>query len=219
MKKRLIATLVSLITMIGALISTPAIAAGTVRVEYNTFVCSRGYFTIDLTYFNDDVSEQTFGATLDGIAVDGSFVVAPGASLETVTVLTTWKPRINTVSVFRTTVNGVAFGYPVPLDNPRCDALGIPKVKNIVPPTIVGTLAVGRTVSATTGKWSSAKLNFGYRWFVQNSNGYMIPIVGAYGRTYKIKASNKGRKIMVDVVAGSGSIVENRASSASKKVR
>lgn len=221
MKKRLIATLVSLVTMIGALIGSPAGATeDAVRIEFGTLACSGGFLTAENTYVNDSAEEQSFSLTIDGTVVGGPYVLAPSTRIDTITVFKPWKPKIKSVSVLRYLRNGSAYALPDPLDFPRCDSLGIPKLKNIVPPTIVGTVAVGRTVSASTGKWNSAKLNFGYRWYVERaSDGYMVPIVGAYGRTYKIKASNKGRKIMVDVVAGSGSIVEQRARSASKKVR
>ena len=63
-------------------------------------------------------------------------------------------------------------------------------------PTISGTAKAGSTLSARPGTWSPTPTSFAYQWY---RNGAKIS--GATAATYKLTASDKGKKITVTVKA------------------
>lgn len=78
-------------------------------------------------------------------------------------------------------------------------------------PTIAGTYAVGSTLSAKPGTWSSG-VTLTYRWFVDGK-----PMSGATGATHKIASTQGSRTIRVDVTgtkAGYATVVKPSATSA-----
>ncbi len=63
-------------------------------------------------------------------------------------------------------------------------------------PTITGTVAVGKTLTASMGDWSPNDPTFAYQWFRGK-----LPIAGATNATYVPLATDLGTKISVTVIA------------------
>lgn len=70
------------------------------------------------------------------------------------------------------------------------------KLRNTKKPSISGKRKAGKTLAAKPGTWTPKASSYTYRWY---RNGTAIP--GASKRTYKVKKSDKGRKISVRVQA------------------
>jgi hypothetical protein len=120
----------------------------------------------------------------DGVAIAGataaSYKVAIGDAGTKLTVAVTGK-RAGYTSVKRT--SGVTV---------------VPRVFSTAPvPTIVGTLAVGKVLTAQPGAWAPTPVTLSYQW---KRNG--IAIAGAVGTTYKLVALDAGTSVTV-VVTGS----------------
>jgi hypothetical protein len=62
-------------------------------------------------------------------------------------------------------------------------------------PTITGTLALNKTISAYTGSWDTG-ITFSYQWFRSG-----IAVVNATSKTYKLTATDKGKPLVVQVTA------------------
>lgn len=222
MKKRLVAILASLITVIGTLAAVPAASADELSyIKYSYVDCDGGYFSIKAHYVNSDTVEQSLGLLLDGVMIDGPYVLAPGSQLDAGAYLTKWKPKLKSVSELSMVRNGVTFGTPVLIDLVDCYAPFAPKWHNIVPPKITGACSPGKTVRANTGKWSKSSLNFGYRWYYGRDtnfgywyydwkgNGWPSDIVaGAYGKKFNIpKSFKKGYTLTLRLVVGTSDVV------------
>ena len=67
---------------------------------------------------------------------------------------------------------------------------------NTAPPTISGTPAPGKTLTATPGEWDTEGLAFGYQW---QAGG--VDIAGATGATYRVTRADQGAVITVVVTA------------------
>ena len=80
---------------------------------------------------------------------------------------------------------------------------------NTAPPTIGGTPAVGKTLTATPGEWDTEGLAFAYQW---QANG--TDIAGATAATYKVKAADQGASITVVVTATAEGLPAATATSA-----
>ena len=80
-------------------------------------------------------------------------------------------------------------------------AAGAPR--NAAPPTISGTLEIGRTASATTGSWAGAQpQTYAYRWRRCDRNGgSCVDISGATAATYVLAAADEGGTLRVRVTA------------------
>jgi RHS repeat-associated protein len=60
--------------------------------------------------------------------------------------------------------------------------------KNEAAPAVTGTMAIGSTLSVSTGTWSNSPLSYAYQWEACNSKGESCtPIVGATNSTYVIQ--------------------------------
>ncbi|UMG93983.1 family 78 glycoside hydrolase catalytic domain [Nocardioides sp. TF02-7] len=70
---------------------------------------------------------------------------------------------------------------------------------NTAPPTVRGTAAVGRTLTADPGEWDADGLEFDYQW---NRDG--TPIAAATGPTYRPTARDVGHQLTVTVTATDG---------------
>lgn len=71
-----------------------------------------------------------------------------------------------------------------------------PKVAVTSAPSITGTVKVGVTVHATTGKWNPAATSYAYQW-----SANAVAIRGATGSAFLIPASLRGRRLTVTVTA------------------
>jgi len=67
---------------------------------------------------------------------------------------------------------------------------------NTAPPTITGTPAVGKKLTATPGEWDTEGLTFAYQW---QANG--VDIAGATAARYRVRAADQGAAITVTVTA------------------
>ncbi|MEU8259467.1 hypothetical protein AB0C02_02410 [Micromonospora sp. NPDC048999] len=81
-------------------------------------------------------------------------------------------------------------------------------------PKITGTAKVGRTLQASPGTWSPTATSYRYEWRL---NGKIIK--GAAGRSLKLKASMRNKRITVTVIAKRTGHLDGRATSASVTVR
>ncbi len=77
----------------------------------------------------------------------------------------------------------------------QCSVVAVPI--NTAPPTVSGTVAVGSTMTATTGAWDGAA-TFTYQW--QRCVGAVCtPIAGATALTYDITDADAGQQLRFDV--------------------
>jgi hypothetical protein len=63
-------------------------------------------------------------------------------------------------------------------------------------PTVTGTVAVGRTVTATAGTWTPAATSYAYRWAADGTT-----IAGATGASYRVTPAVLGKRLTVTVTA------------------
>jgi subtilisin family serine protease len=80
---------------------------------------------------------------------------------------------------------------------------------NVVAPTISGTPAVGKKLTASPGEWDTEGLTYAYQW---QSNG--VDIAGATSATYTVKRADQGKTLSVVVTATGEGIPAGTASSA-----
>jgi hypothetical protein len=67
-------------------------------------------------------------------------------------------------------------------------------------PSISGTARVGETLTAVEGTWSPVTDSYTYQWSrATTAGGTYTPIVGATGRTYELRASDRGKFVRVTV--------------------
>lgn len=69
-------------------------------------------------------------------------------------------------------------------------------LRNTRKPSFAGTRKAGKTLTARPGAWTPSATSYSYRWY---RNGKSIS--GATKRTYKVKKSDRGRKIAVRIQA------------------
>jgi hypothetical protein len=75
-------------------------------------------------------------------------------------------------------------------------------IRNITPPTVVGTPARGSTLSADRGRWAGGPSSFTYQWNHCDAAGAnCAPIAGAVGQTYVPGAADAGARLTVTVTA------------------
>ena len=89
----------------------------------------------------------------------------------------------------------------------------LPKITVSTAPAITGTVKVGATVRATTGKWNPAATSYAYQW---SANG--VAIRGATGSAYLIPASLRGRRLTATVTAKLAGHTNGVSTSAAKVV-
>ncbi len=91
------------------------------------------------------------------------------------------------------------------------DALTLvsPQLRATQAPAISGTVKVGATVKASTGKWAPAATSFTYQW---SANGSVIK--GATASSYRIAAAVVGKRVTVTVTAGRDGATAGTATSA-----
>ena len=94
------------------------------------------------------------------------------------------------------TVTAVKANYPnTSMTSAATPAVG--QLMTVTPaPTISGTAAVGKTLTAVNGAWTPSNVSFTYQW---NRNGTVIS--GATGATYSPVAADVGSSLTVTVVA------------------
>jgi hypothetical protein len=87
---------------------------------------------------------------------------------------------------------------------------------NVTPPAITGTPAVGKTLSCSTGGWTSGPSAFSFAWLRDGA-----PIVGQSGSSYVVQPADRGHAISCRVTAsnGSGSYAVGSLPSGSYRVR
>lgn len=95
-----------------------------------------------------------------------------------------------------------ADGDSAPADSAPTDVVLPPAPENETSPTISGSAAVGKKLTADPGEWSGNPTSFSYQWFSCDVNFEDCPdISGATGQTYVVQAAELGRFIGVEVVA------------------
>ncbi len=85
--------------------------------------------------------------------------------------------------------------------NPTGTVVGPPVL--VSQPNVRGVVLVGSVVTAEPGRWSGRQpITFAYRWLRCNSaGGDCVEIPGGTGRTYRVTASDVGRKLRFNVTA------------------
>ncbi|PSL36666.1 peptidase inhibitor I9 [Labedella gwakjiensis] len=84
---------------------------------------------------------------------------------------------------------------------------------NVVAPTISGTPAVGKKLTATPGEWDTEGLTFAYQW---QADG--VDIAGATSATYTVKRADQGKSLTVVVTASAEGLPSGTATSAAVTV-
>jgi hypothetical protein len=76
---------------------------------------------------------------------------------------------------------------------------------NVSPPSITGTVQVGRELVASSGSWANRPTSYAYRWSRCDSTGVAcVTIPGATGATYVVADSDTGSTLRVAVTARNG---------------
>ncbi|MDR1799761.1 MAG: Ig-like domain-containing protein, partial [Bifidobacteriaceae bacterium] len=171
---------------------TPSIS-GTVQVGETVTAMPGSWTPSDATF--------TYQWQLDGVAVSGataaSYVIQPADLDKTLTVQVTGaKPTYATTSA-------VSAGAVV--------AQGT--ITLVAQPSILGTVQVGSTVSATPGTWSVTSLIPAYQWQLDGT-----PITGATAVAYTIQPSDNGHYLRVVVTVTKAGYASANAPSASQTV-
>jgi sugar lactone lactonase YvrE len=84
-----------------------------------------------------------------------------------------------------------------------------PTPVSTAPPVISGTVAVGHTLSVSTGQWSANATGFQYQWLRDG-----VPISGATHSTYTVQTADQGHALTCTVTASDGSSASASTSSA-----
>lgn len=79
---------------------------------------------------------------------------------------------------------------------PNISATFGPTVANAVAPTVTGTPAVGRLLTAVAGSWTPSGVGFTYQWLRGGS-----PISGATSASYTVVTADAGKRLSVKVTA------------------
>ncbi len=74
-----------------------------------------------------------------------------------------------------------------------------PAPVNTAAPTLIGTPALGQTLTCSTGTWANNPTSFSYTWLRSG-----VPIAGQAGSTYVVQAADQGHTISCQVTAGNG---------------
>jgi hypothetical protein len=105
-----------------------------------------------------------------------------------------WRRRIATL-VGATAVAAVAVAG-------ASAAITVSAPTNGCPPTIEGTLVVGKKVGAGNGCWSNSPTSYGYKWLrCDQSGANCTPISGATDNDYTISSADVGHTLIVLVTA------------------
>ena len=76
---------------------------------------------------------------------------------------------------------------------------------NVSPPSVSGSVQVGRELVATSGSWGNRPTGYGYRWSRCDSTGVAcVTIPGATGATYVVASNDAGSTLRVAVTARNG---------------
>jgi hypothetical protein len=99
--------------------------------------------------------------------------------------------------------------------------VGRAQLANLGPPALAGVAEVGRTLTATPGRWEAGgRLTFTHRWLRCRPNGSgCVPLPRADGPTYTVRSADLGRRLRVRVTAIAGSAASTRESALSAVVR
>jgi len=109
-------------------------------------------------------------------------------------------------------VTGSAAGYQKTTTVSAETATVLPAVFTTAPkPTISGSFYQGGTVKANEGTWVPAASGYAYQWYRDGK-----AISGATAKTYKLTASDSGKKLTVKVTASAPGVASKSATSASK---
>jgi hypothetical protein len=92
--------------------------------------------------------------------------------------------------------------------------------RSTAPPTVIGTAAVGQTLTATTGTWAGAPTSFTPRWErCDSSGGSCTAIPGATNPTYVVTDADVGSALRVSVTARNAVGAATAASAATAAVQ
>jgi hypothetical protein len=86
---------------------------------------------------------------------------------------------------------------------------GAATVTAVSPPTVQGTAAVGRTVTATPGGWSPSDVTVAHQWLLGGT-----PIAGATGSSLVLLPAHQGQQVSVRATATRGAATASSTSSA-----
>ena len=91
--------------------------------------------------------------------------------------------------------------------------------KNVTPPSISGTPAVGETLTTSLGTWSGGVRTYSIQWQTCDTGAVnCTDVAGATGKTYGVRASDVGNEIRVKVTARSASGVTTVVSNSTGEV-
>jgi hypothetical protein len=75
-------------------------------------------------------------------------------------------------------------------------------IRNVAPPTIVGTPQLGQTLTADPGRWAGAPAGFSYQWNRCDAAGAnCTPVSGAIAQTYVLGSPDSASRMTVTVKA------------------
>ncbi|GAA4724662.1 hypothetical protein GCM10023350_03840 [Nocardioides endophyticus] len=87
-------------------------------------------------------------------------------------------------------------GNPEMVRHQTVDLADVDAVQALVAPQVTGVAKYGAVLTATSGSWNTKGLSYGYQWLRE---GGAIP--GATGTSYKLSASDVGKRLSVRVTA------------------
>jgi hypothetical protein len=131
-----------------------------------------------------------------------------GANAQTLTLDAAMVDKSVTCAVVATGAGGNATATSAAVKVAKGDAL-----KATTKPRLVGKARVGSRLTARNGQWTPAATAYTYVW---KANGKVIK--DARGKSYKLKAKDRGKKITVTVTAHRAGYTDGKATSAARRV-
>ncbi len=131
-----------------------------------------------------------------------------GADAQTLALDTAMVDKSVTCAVVATGAGGNATATSAAVKVAKGDAL-----RATTKPKLVGKARVGSKLTARNGQWTPAATSYTYVW---KANGKVIK--GAKGKSYKLKAKDRGKKITVTVTAHRAGYTDGKATSAARRV-
>jgi hypothetical protein len=129
---------------------------------------------------------------------DSGCSAIPGAAGSTYTLQPSDVGEAIAVQETATNIGGVS----QPASSARTSVVLPPAPVRQGPPTIVGTVAQGQTLTEQHGLWLNNPAGYGYQWQVCDSAGHgCTSIAGATGRSYVPQASDIGKALVVQETA------------------
>jgi len=130
---------------------------------------------------------NTSATVTQNVALGAPFVAADGST-------------VTSVSLPPMTAGILENSTSSPPPPPPASAPAVAPPVSEAAPTIAGTPRVGRTLTATPGRWSNSPTSFAYAWSSCDAHGNgCTAIAGATGTTYVLAAGDTGKTIRTSV--------------------